>query len=940
MSIDQCLAIAVKGGEIDQAQADEVRSLFERYVDQFTLAFGPADARARAQESLAKRLEAEATQRKRAALIQLETLQRVEQQVFSYRNARGEIDPAAALIALIEHHGQREKGFSSVEGRRKAIIAGAHADLEDMLHAHRRTVITGKTRNRARLEDVVREMLGEKTGDPEAKAFADAMSTVFERLRQRYNAQGGAIGKLEGGYLPQRHDGRAIRNAGFATWKKEIEQRLDWDRMKHHLTGDDIMPDERDEILDWVFDTLTTEGWAHRNPSMAPKGRGALVRQHAETRFLHFKSADDWLAYQKQFGEGDPFAAMMGHINLMARDIATMEILGPNPVATLEWLGQALQKEAAEAARGKPARFATRTELLGRRLRDPSSYARQSIHVAQRMFDVVRGNSDVAVNTLAADLSSGTRNVVTAASLQSAQLSALTDPIFGAVARRFAAGGTGAFGVASDTLTGLGDTVASMSTATRREAVRAGLILESAMHVMGEQARYAASQTGTARWLADRVLSWQGLNYWTQSGRHGFGLFMQGEFADQIATPWAKLKPQLARTLGRYGIDAIDWAFMQRASLHDLRMSSSSNAGAGANILRPREIQALGPASLVDAVTDETRVEARRFLADLDALAAKRKRVSLGEIADRARQFGSPELMDMIGRFNLADISEIRDFLGRVIGERRFEAGSVPSDAVDAKLARYTRTLGERYAEMILQETDYAVPQATVRSRVVLTGEGKPGTTTGELTRFFSQFKSFGVAVWLLHVHRIMRELAAGHVAGGAGYAGSILIGSTLLGGLVLQLKGFRDGKGVQDMHTSDFWVRAMMQGGGWGIWGDFVLADTNRFGGGWAQTLAGPTVGRVENIWNLTAGNLRQLATDKKTNFGRELVKAIDANLPGPGIWYTKLAWQRMVLDQLQILLDPEAAAAFRRRAAYARKQGTDYWWRPGERQPEFARR
>jgi hypothetical protein len=37
---------------------------------------------------------------------------------------------------------------------------------------------------------------------------------------------------------------------------------------------------------------------------------------------------------------------MMGHIDGMSRDIALMEILGPNPAATVRWLKDMIEKSA------------------------------------------------------------------------------------------------------------------------------------------------------------------------------------------------------------------------------------------------------------------------------------------------------------------------------------------------------------------------------------------------------------------------------------------------------------------------------------------------------------------------------------------------------------------------------------------------------------------
>ncbi|MEL7237578.1 MAG: hypothetical protein AAGK78_01855, partial [Planctomycetota bacterium] len=59
---------------------------------------------------------------------------------------------------------------------------------------------------------------------------------------------------------------------------------------------------------------------------------------------------------------------------------------------------------------------------------------------------------------------------------------------------------------------------------------------------------------------------------------------------------------------------------------------------------------------------------------------------------------------------------------------------------------------------------------------------------------------------------------------------------------------------------------------------------------------------------------------------------------LPG-GLWWMGPAWERVVMDQLQHLADPEASAAFRRKVRFSRREfGQGYWWAPGEVAPDRA--
>src|SRR5690606_20961130 len=51
-----------------------------------------------------------------------------------------------------------------------------------------------------------------------------------------------------------------------------------------------------------------------------------------------------------------------------------------------------------------------------------------------------------------------------------------------------------------------------------------------------------------------------------------------------------------------------------------------------------------------------------------------------------------------------------------------------------------------------------------------------------------------------------------------------------------------------------------------------------------------GPLIGQANDSWSLTAGNLVQLASGEKTNFGRELVSFARGNIPGGNIWCLRL--------------------------------------------------
>lgn len=239
--------------------------------------------------------------------------------------------------------------------------------------------------------------------------------------------------------------------------------------------------------------------------------------------------------------------------------------------------------------------------------------------------------------------------------------------------------------------------------------------------------------------------------------------------------------------------------------------------------------------------------------------------------------------------------------------------------------------VADRYSEMIASVTEMAVPSSSVFGRAITLGNTKPGSLIGEVARTGFQFKSFGVAVMVQHMGAIFNEMMQGRRTDALSYASGFLIGGTLYGAAAIQLKELSKGRDPRDMSGPEFWGAAVLQGGGFGIFGDFFLSDQNRFGGGIGQTLAGPTVGLVDDLAGYTIGNAQQLATGDDMNMGRETVDLLRRYTPGGSLWYLRLAYEREVLDQLQRMVDPEADRSFRRREQNADDYGTQYFAPPG---------
>jgi len=237
---------------------------------------------------------------------------------------------------------------------------------------------------------------------------------------------------------------------------------------------------------------------------------------------------------------------------------------------------------------------------------------------------------------------------------------------------------------------------------------------------------------------------------------------------------------------------------------------------------------------------------------------------------------------------------------------------------------------------MVEREMDFAVPIPNLRSRTMLKGTSDRGTYVGELARMTGMFKTFPVTITL---NNVMRYLNQDTTASKARWMTDFIIGSAVIGGLVIGAKSMVYGRDPRDMTTPEFWGAALLQGGGLGILGDFLFQNVNRFGAGFGSTLAGPGAGFGTDLINLTAGNVIEATQGKDMKIGRELTDFVARYTPGTGIWYVRLAYERLILDQLRRMADPNARQRFRRKARNLERHfGQQMWWEHGEMAPSRA--
>lgn len=248
------------------------------------------------------------------------------------------------------------------------------------------------------------------------------------------------------------------------------------------------------------------------------------------------------------------------------------------------------------------------------------------------------------------------------------------------------------------------------------------------------------------------------------------------------------------------------------------------------------------------------------------------------------------------------------------------------------KFADMTQPGSEKFHQMVMSETDFAVPTPDAKVRAIMNGGTGRATIDGQVWRSSMMFKSFPATIIMTHFYRAAYQATA---ADRLVYIGAILATTTILGGISLQMKDITAGRDPREMDLK-FLGASMLQGGGLGIFGDFIFSDVNRFGGGLTQTFTGPVGELLDTTAKFTLGNIREAVQGEETNILGESVKILDRYTPD--VWQTYLI-SNAFFDQMELLADPDAQSKFHRQMRKRSSEyGQEYWWKPGDIAPQRA--
>jgi len=842
MAARNCIMNKAAAGMVTQDRAQAARDLYDEFEAELRARNMP-NARDLAEQRTLEALKYQKVARQKEAVAQLKAQDGIRARLQGKGDAAGD-----AALALLDFDASGQHVGPNVVSLGRTIENEAFALMDDTLVRFRarfanldKLAPAAKAERQAAMRNVVRELFGEVSGSAQAKEMAGGISKATEYLRKLWNASGGSIPELERWGMPQTHNPRllaAIDEPGLAAlapaaraarkaaiWADYVTPLLDRSRMIDFATGQPISDPSLRRLLLETYENIVTGGLSEVKP--AQRGTGGFTGRRQQSRFLIFKDADSWLAYQGRFGNEAPFDTLIHHVRSFSRDIATLRILGTNPEGSVRYAEQLIAQGRGEAALQGIGKAAAR--LAGNLFSKAARF--------RNLWNMVSGGLSMPGNSTFAVIDETNRNVLQAAILGGATLSAVSD-------RAFTWANASLLGLPNGRilvrfLKGLNPA----SIEDQQLAARLGFGVESFLGAMVSANRYTGEiiNPSVSRTLTDSILRASGLVRMTDAGRQAFQIEFLGELTRLRGVAFGDLPEGMARGFKLHGIAKADWdAFRSIAPWRD--------AKTGAEFLRPADL------------------------------------------------IGDPDHMQAGPLF-----------------DRRFDVAT-------------------KFAQMIDAEKDLAIPSTSVRARADTLMGSRPGTALGAFMRNVATLKSFSLTLAYMHLNRAINADLPTMTR--AKFAAQMILGATLLGGLAVQLKQIAAGKDPMDMSSPKFWGAAAATGGGLGIFGDFLFADVNRFGGGWSNTILGPVLGQeIPKAAKLTLGTAQQLLAKGETKGkGREIVDFARLMTPGRSLWYTSLAFDRLIVDTLQQQLDPNYSESFRRREDSARRDyGQAFFSPPG---------
>jgi len=701
-----------------------------------------------------------------------------------------------------------------------------------------------------------------KTGNKTAAKIAPILSDMLNTLDKDL-IRAGAVRNLNdpGTFFRQTHAREIILKTGEAEW---IRYLIDNDLIDVDRTAG---ADDLETILSSIYNSIYTQtnivsngaklevtGWgsilAREERLKGLTGRYNVARRASREPIIYFKDAEAQIQYNKKFGRRGLIQSVIYDLETQSRNLGLMKRLGTNPKAMLGKLRR--QAETTLTRRIKKAQQDGDQAKAKRLLKGLASLQKNRL---ERWMDTLDGS----VNRITGDgdllsasgIGAFIRSLQAMSKLGGATISAFSDiPL--AAAELMSQGVS--FGKA------YGSGLKSIFTGRGSKEIKAvansiGLGLDGMLGSVHSKFGAVDSVPGAMTKLMQKFFKYNLMSWWNDSHRTGMALTMANNLASYRKTNFNKLPKAVKETLEMYHINEAEWDVYRTYGRNDsIDLPDDYMLADGIDNMTDEEIANY----FFKSQKNKTTFLDGENLEKLDELSAKEKVAKLKKV----------------GQVGVFDVDSIK-----------FE-------------------LKNKLNTMYINRADSGVIMPGAWERDFQTQGAQVGTASGEFWRFFMQFKTFPITV-------LRRALGRERYRGTKTSMIQMIAGTTLFGYFAMSMKDIARGREPRqvpflsdDLTTGQSFKilsQAMTQGGGFGIYGDFLLGEYNRYGRSALSSIAGPTFGQIDEV----AALFSQLKSGD-TDIGAETFKLLINNTPGINLFYLRSMLNYMILYDIQEMLNP----------------------------------
>jgi hypothetical protein len=236
------------------------------------------------------------------------------------------------------------------------------------------------------------------------------------------------------------------------------------------------------------------------------------------------------------------------------------------------------------------------------------------------------------------------------------------------------------------------------------------------------------------------------------------------------------------------------------------------------------------------------------------------------------------------------DISDsvINKYLGRKLSAR--------------ELRNFKNDLELTWRNVLNDQGTHGTPEPDTQIRAITTMGSIKGTYMGEINRFIMQYKNFAVSLYKKILRREMDSYGPDEskLIGVSMLASTLMLG-TIIGYIVLSVKDMLSGRSPRDPKKLSVIMQSFVQGGGGGIYGDFLMSEIqNQYGNGIFETALGPTASDIKKFIDM----VKTMNEPKKA--GKKFLELAEGHTPFINLYYTKAAYDYLIGYQIKEYLDP----------------------------------